>query len=63
MSWFQLNAKLGEMIRRVVIGIQSLKYRGKKQSETKSNNSTLFKETVARDIHLNSLSTENVFFS
>lgn len=51
------------MIRRVVIGIQSLKYREKNQSEPESNNSTLFKETVARDSHLNSLSTDNASFS
>jgi len=51
------------MIRRDAAGIQSLKYRERKQSEPESNNSRLFKGTVARDSHLNSLSTDNAAFS
>lgn len=46
-----------------MIEMQSLKYREKKQSKHESNNSTLFKETVARDSHFNSLSTDNTSFS
>lgn len=44
-----------------MIGIQSLKYREKKQSELASNNTRLFKETVARDSPLTSLSVQIMF--
>lgn len=51
--------KLQELTWRVLIGIQSLKCREKKQSESESKNTRQFMETVVIDSHLNLLITDS----
>lgn len=51
--------KLQELTWRVLIGIQSLKCREKKQSESESKNTRQFMETVVIDRHLNLLITDS----